>query len=342
MDLGRGAAHHPGDADRGVVAVADQQVVGQSNVRSTSSSVTIVSPGSARRTRKARPGQAVEVVGVVGLAQLEHDVVRHVDHVVDRAHARPAPAARPSMARTAAPPRRSSTVAVKRPHRSGARMSTGVGDGADRPADHGRMRIGEGHAQVGGQVAGHAAVAPGVGPVAGEVEVEHDVGESTPRASVHRDPERQAGRQDQDAAVVVAHAQLARRAEHAVRPLAPQLAAGDLQAVGHHGAERGQRHEVADGHVEGAAADLQRLAVAGVDVDELDAVGRRVGAQGQHLGHDDAVDRLADDDRLLDRQAEGARACRPARQAAPSMGASSRSQDSSTFIRTAPGSGCRW
>ena len=52
---------------------------------------------------------------------------------------------------------------------------------------------------------------------------------------------------------VVAEAELAARAEHAVRPLAAHLAPADLQAVGHRRAEGGQRHEVADRHVERAA-----------------------------------------------------------------------------------------
>ena len=91
--------------------------------------------------------------------------------------------------------------------------------------------------------------------------------------------------------VVVAEAELARRAQHAVRPLAPQLAPVDLHAVGHRRAERGQRHEVADGHVERAAADLQRLAVAGVDVDELDLVGVGVRrAASSTSADDDAVE----------------------------------------------------
>ena len=67
--------------------------------------------------------------------------------------------------------------------------------------------------------------------------------------------------------------QLGGRAQHAVRPLAAQLATCDLESVWHHGAEGGERHEIADRHVERAAADLERLTVTGVHVDELDLVG---------------------------------------------------------------------
>ena len=50
--------------------------------------------------------------------------------------------------------------------------------------------------------------------------------------------------------------------------------------------------------------DLQRLAVAGVDVDQLDPVGVGMGLGLQHPGHDDAVQPLAEPHPLLDRRAE--------------------------------------
>ena len=235
-----------------------------------------------------------------------------------------------------------STVAVNRPQ--------SVGGEDARPAS--RPRAPDGSTVGGGSVNGtprwaaRSRATPRWHQASGRLRVRsrsNTTSRVTPSASKTGAPTRQARRQDQDAAVLVAQAELARRAEHAVRPLAPQLAPLDLQAVGHHGAERGQRHEVADRHVERAAADLQRLAVAGVDVDELDAIGLRVAAQRQHLGHDDAVDRLADDVDLLDGEAEAAhRVGQRVDGRSPSIGASSRSQDSRTRIRTAPGSGCRW
>ena len=117
-----------------------------------------------------------------------------------------------------------------------------------------------------------------------------------------------------------------RRAQHAVRPLAAQLAALDLHAVGHHRAERGQRHEVADRHVERAAADLERLAVAGVDVDELDLGRRRDAAAGRApAADDDAVEPLADARRSSSTgEAEVAQRVGRARPASSSTGANSR------------------
>ena len=60
---------------------------GRPSVRSTPSRVVTVSPAAARRTSEPAAGQPVEVVGVGGLAELQHHVVGGVDHVVDRAHA---------------------------------------------------------------------------------------------------------------------------------------------------------------------------------------------------------------------------------------------------------------
>ena len=109
-----------------------------------------------------------------------------------------------------------------------------------------------------------------------------------------------------------------------------QLAALDLHAAGHRRAERGERHEVAHRHVERATADLERLAVAGVDRDQLDLVGVGCG-RVRGPGHDDAVEALADAVELLDGHAEVAHRLTD-RDRAPSNGANSRSQDSRTFI----------
>ena len=89
------------------------------------------------------------------------------------------------------------------------------------------------------------------------------------------------------------------------------------------GAERGQRHEVADGHVERAAADLQRLAVAAIDVDQLDLVGVRVGPQVEHPGDDDAVEALAEVGRSTRPPCRGRSSRSPSATGSPSMGANS-------------------
>ena len=101
--------------------------------------------------------------------------------------------------------------------------------------------------------------------------------------------------EDEDAVGVGAQADLDRRAAHAVGCLPPHLPLGDLHAVGHDGADRGEGDEVADLHVERPAADLQWLPVTAIDIDELDLVGIGMGPQVEHAGEHDTVDDLADD-----------------------------------------------
>ena len=110
----------------------------------------------------------------------------------------------------------------------------------------------------------------------------------------------------------------------------------DLHAVGHRRADRGQRDQVADGHVERAAADLQRLAVAGIDVDQLDPVGVGVRPQVSSTRATTMPSSSAPSGRApRPASAEIARAASPsAAGVASSIGANSRNQDSSTFMRT--------
>ena len=169
---------------------------------------------------------------------------------------------------------------------------------------------GERDAEVRGQISSHAGHRHRVGPVGVDLEVVEDVG---------LDPERVAqGRsglvavtEDENSHGIAWKAELRRRTQHAVGPFAAQLAAADLHAVAHRGPERGERHEVALAHVERAAADLERLAVTGVHVDELDAIGVGMRAQPEHSRDDDAVEALADAGHLLDRRAERAESVPP-------------------------------
>ena len=198
-----------------------------------------------------------------------------------------------------------STRAVNRPHRSGSTISTvdEVG-GLSRTPWRPWARERERQTEAGGEVARHAGHRHRVGPVRVDLEVVEHVGLDAERLGERRRPASSVVREDQDAAGVAGQVELGRAAQHPVGPLAPELAPADLHAAGHDRAERGQGHEVADRHVERAAADLQRLAVAGVDVDELDLVGVGMGAQVEHAGDDDAVEALADQVHRLDGHAE--------------------------------------
>ena len=75
--LGGARTHHAADGGRRNV-VDDQHVTRDRARRSTSSSVTTVSPWCAKRTSKP-PVIRRAIVGVHGVAEFEHDVVRHVD-----------------------------------------------------------------------------------------------------------------------------------------------------------------------------------------------------------------------------------------------------------------------
>ena len=99
-DLGVGAAHDPGDADRTVVGVADQQVVGRSACARRRRAWSASRRARPVRMRKPWPPSVARSYGVVRLAELEHHVVADVDDVVDRAHAGRGRAARPSTAPT--------------------------------------------------------------------------------------------------------------------------------------------------------------------------------------------------------------------------------------------------
>ena len=85
-DLGVGAAHDAADALR-ALGVGDHEHRGSSS-RSCPSSVRSVSPARARRAVRRAPRDARVVVGVQRAAEVVHDVVRDVDDVRDRAHAR--------------------------------------------------------------------------------------------------------------------------------------------------------------------------------------------------------------------------------------------------------------
>ena len=99
-------------------------------------------------------------------------------------------------------------------------------------------------------------------------------------------------------------AHLRGRAQHAVRPLTPHLSPGDLEATRQAGADRGERHQIADGEVPRPAGDLKRLAGAGVDVHQTDPLGVGVGPDVEHLGHHDVVEAGADLLDTFDDQAE--------------------------------------
>ena len=82
VDLALEAAHHAGERDRAAVVGDQQRVVAQLAVLAVERGQALA---LAREAHDDRAAQAVGVEGVQRVAELEHDVVRDVDDVVDRA-----------------------------------------------------------------------------------------------------------------------------------------------------------------------------------------------------------------------------------------------------------------
>ena len=125
--------------------------------------------------------QLVEVVGMGGLAELEHDVVGSVDDVVDGPH--------PGQGEPARHPRRRGPD-LDTGEDAGGEAGTEIVvhhlDGDRRGIDLDRAKLGwvgygEGQPQAGGEVTGHPGHAPRVGPVGLDGDVVDDVGDDPER-----------------------------------------------------------------------------------------------------------------------------------------------------------------
>ena len=220
-----------------------------SSARSTPSRVVSFSPASARRTTSGA-GDPVGVEGVHRLAQLEHHVVGDVDGQRDAADAGGDRAAAAST-----PGGRGRVDAAHQPGREPV--------AADRVVDLHRVRRRLG-----------AARAPAPGPGRGTARrsacdssrARPRTDSAYPRSGVissstttsSRPTTGRAsspglavtsGRQHDDAGVVVAEAQLAGRADHAVGDVPVRLAGADREAAGQHAAGQDHHDQVAGGEV---------------------------------------------------------------------------------------------
>ena len=142
--------------------------------------------------------------------------------------------------------------------------------------------------------------------------------------------------------MVVAEAELARRAQHPLGVDAEDAALGDRAAVGHLGAEDGERHDVAGREVERAAPDVALAAVAGVDPHPLRPCAASGGCSVRRTRAVTTPGTPPVRIDVLDREAELASVSASASRSTSSGRATySRSQERSSFMRTAPRSGCR-
>src|SRR5690606_4924780 len=119
-----------------------------------------------------------------------------------------------------------------------------------------------------------------VRPIRGDRHVEHRAGAAVLRKS--RADRRVLGQLD-DPGVIVAELELARRAHHAVALDPADRALLELEAAGRdHRARRPEHADEARAGIRRAAYDLQRLAVAVVDGEDLQVVRVRMRRRGQH------------------------------------------------------------
>ena len=144
----------------------------------------------------------------------------------------------------------------------------------------------EGPAEVRRELAGHAHDSHRIRAVRCDRQVEDDVVETEDLADVGA--ERGIGRQLEDARMVVAEAELTRRAEHALRDDAADLAALDREVSRQHRADWSERHDHAGFDV-GRAAHHPLLPGAEVDVGEADPIGVGMRDHVENPGDDDAV-----------------------------------------------------
>ena len=247
------AAHHAGEADRAAV-VGDQQVLGRQGAGHVVEGGELLALG--RPAYDDRAGQLVAVVAVDRLAELEHHVVGDVDGQRDRPHAGEL------------------DPAGDVPRGGRGRVEAGDGAGHEHRAAVGRLdadrvavvvrrrhvavrRVVERHVVGDGRLAGDAAQRQRVGAVGVDLELDHVVAQAQQgdRVVARLHVAVDARVEDQDAAVVVAGAELAGGADHPVGHVAVGLAGGDLETAGQHRA--GQRHDdqVAGREVVGAADD---------------------------------------------------------------------------------------
>ena len=209
-----------------------------------------------------------------GLPQLEHDVVRRVHHVVDRAH--------PGQEQALGDPARrrpDHDVVEHRDREPGAQLGRRHRRRRRRldrsPARRrvGRLRRVERELEARREVAGDPHHRPRVGAVALDGDVEDGVGLEPQRLGQRRARfARGLVAQDQQAGAVVGEPELLPRAQHPVGPDAAHLAADDLVAAGQDGSDRSEGHAVPHREVVRPAHDLQRLGP-GIDDDAADLVG---------------------------------------------------------------------
>jgi hypothetical protein len=257
-DLGAGAAHHPSDADR-PGPIGDEQVVG---IEPTGGPVK----GAQNLTGRCPPhdDRAVQAVGVIGvqrLPELEHHVVGDVHCQRNRTH--------PGQVHAPLQPFRRSGRWIKSAH-------------APRDEDVAPLRVEDLHpmpgsircrdGEAGGieeiqsvrrrSLASDPAHGEGIAPIRGHRNIEHLVTEFEhgPRIGTRVHRQWGIGRvQNQDPFVGLADTELPGRADHAVRDVAVGPTCGDRNAPAQHRSWQGDHNQIAHGEIVRPADDPPRF-----------------------------------------------------------------------------------
>ena len=241
VDLGGGAAHHAGDADRAGV-VDDQQIVGVQRPGDVVQGDDLLP-----RYRLSHPDRAGELAGVVGVQRLpglQHHVVGDIDGQRDGAH--------PGHGEPARHPARGGPGGVdagdgeRDEERAGRivqddRVAVGLGRRGG-PVDH----VGEGQAQALGGFAGQPADRQAVADVGRDVDVEDVVTQQQHAGGVVARRQPGVRGQHDDAVMVMPDAELQLGADHAVGEVPVGLAGADREPAGQHGTRQRDHHQVTD------------------------------------------------------------------------------------------------
>ncbi len=235
------------------------------------------------------------------LAQLQHHVLGDVDQQRDRTHAAAAQAlGHPQRGLGGGVDAFDDAAQVTR--RFGASVEL------DRQFTAADRRNGIGgeiqHFAAGsrGDVVGDAAKAEAVGAVRGQLDL--DAGVRQPQILDQGLADRCVVRQFQQAGGIVVQAQLLGRAQHAVGLDAAQLGRLDLQLADLR-ADHRQRRDQARARVRRATHDLQQLALPGIDLAHLQAIGFGMAHGIDDACHDHVVEAFAKCGHLFHFQADG-------------------------------------
>jgi hypothetical protein len=227
------------------------------------------------------------IEGVERLAQLPHDVVRHVDDVVDGPESSaPQPLSEPDRGR-ADPDTGDQAGGVARaevgilhvdPREAGGRwLRLAHGDrGGAEPAPRERRHLPR-----------DAEHREAIGPVRRDLDLEDHVVQ--PQIADEIPADRRVGREEEDARAVLADAQLGLGAEHPVRDRALDHGGVDPAASGQRGARRREGGPGSRRDVRRAAHDLEALG-AGRHAADRERATRRVGGHRLDLADDDAAE----------------------------------------------------